>query len=136
MSIAYKDGYRYQLQDAVTLDTAILPPAAIETPFLALDPEGRLTIRAGYAWDGPSGPAFHTATILRATLVHDALCQLIGDLKRLSPDHQRAVDRLFFALCREDGMNRFRATYVYLTVRLFRGLVARINPTNPVRFAP
>ena len=134
-AIAYKGGYRYQLQQDLTCPTPIRPPALIRTAFIELTAEGRLTIRAGYAWDGPSGPVFHTRSFMRPSLIHDAVCQLIGE-GHLSPAHQRAADQLLFEHCREDGMNRVRAAYVYFAVRLFRGPLARIQPENPVRHAP
>lgn len=134
-AIAYKGGYRYQLQQDLICPTPILPPAPIRTRFIELTAEGWLTIRAGYAWDGPSGPVLHSPSFMRPSLIHDAFCQLIGE-GHLSPDHQRAADQLLFTHCRADGMNRLRAAYVYLAVRLLRGPVARIQPTNPVRYAP
>lgn len=134
MSIAYKDGYCYQLQRDVTIQT-LIPPVPVHTHFLDLGATGLLTIRTGYAWDGPSGPAFHTRSILRGTLVHDALCQLIHD-GYLHRDQQPAADRLLFDHCRQDGMSAIRAGYIYLTVRLLRGVVTRLRPINPTQYAP
>jgi hypothetical protein len=134
-AIAYKDGYRYQLQQDLTCSTPIRPPALIHTRFIELTADGQLTLRAGYAWDGPSGPVFHTRSFMRPSLIHDAFCQLIGE-GYLSPAHQRAADQLLFTHCRADGMNSLRAAYVYLAVRLFRGPLARVQPDNPVRHAP
>jgi len=49
-----------------------------------LTSDGRLTIQRGYCWDGASGPTLDTASTMRASLVHDALYQLLreGQLPR------------------------------------------------------
>ncbi len=35
--------------------------------------DGVLTIRSGYAWDGPGGPAMDTPAAMYGSLSHDAL---------------------------------------------------------------
>ena len=77
-----------------------------------------LHIKRGYAWDGPSGPTIDTKNFMRASLVHDALYQLLrsGDLR---PCFRIEADRILRDICRMDGMSRFRAWYVYQAVRLF-----------------
>ena len=47
--------------------------------FIGLSPEGILTIKRGYAWDGPSGPTIDTKCVMRGSLIHDALYQLIRE---------------------------------------------------------
>jgi hypothetical protein len=85
--------------------------------FVWLD-HGLLTISKGYAWDGPSGPALDTRTWMRASLVHDALYQLLRE-DHLPPEMRKTVDGLMREHLLQDGMNRFRAWYSYHGVRLF-----------------
>ena len=74
--IAYKAGYKYQLKAEYVVQIDIKPAALIDIEYLALTPTGALTIRKGYAWDGPSGPTIDTLNFMRGSLVHDALYQL------------------------------------------------------------
>ena len=41
--------------------------------------DGQLTIKRGYCWDGASGPTFDTPSTMLASLVHDALYQLMRE---------------------------------------------------------
>lgn len=72
--------YKYQLMDDYTIQTDIKPVKDIEpklAKFLSLSPDGVLTIRKFYAWDGPSGPTIDTRDFMRGSLVHDAFYQLM-----------------------------------------------------------
>lgn len=121
MSIKYKKGYKYWLQEDELLRIPIRPGQNIDTGFIELTIDGDLTIRKGYAWDGPSGPAFDTKTFMRASLVHDALYQLMR-IKRLDAHTNRPVaDQIMKNICREDGMCKTRAWWAKKGVRLFGG---------------
>ena len=134
--IYYRAGYKYQLVEDYTVVLPELAPALpIKAGFLAFDIEGVLTIRRGYAWDGPSGPAIDTPNFMRGSLVHDALYQLIrerhlGALARAPADH--ALRRL----CREDGMSAARAWWVFQGVRFGAGPSADPANDKPVLTAP
>jgi len=123
--IRYKRGYKYQLHDDYTVRIRIQPDTEIDTLFLNLTGLGRLTIRAGYAWDGPSGPAIDTKTFMRGSLVHDALYELmrLGHLDRKAC--RAAADQVMQDICREDGMCRLRAWWVLRGVRWFGGRSTR-----------
>lgn len=116
----YKDGYKYQLARDLEIALTIFPPEVVETQFLMLTPYGELTIKKGYAWDGPSGPSFDTDTFMRGSLVHDALYQLIAN-KLIDKSKRKKADDTLRRICIEDGMSRFRAWYVYKAVRRFGG---------------
>lgn len=134
--ITYRDGYLYQLAADYHGETGIIPPAAIDTTFIALDGAGNITIRAGYAWDGPSGPTIDTKNFMRGSLVHDALYQLMRE-GHLDHDACRdPADRLLQALCREDGMSAFRAWYVYQGVSRFGKPHADPSDIKPPITAP
>jgi hypothetical protein len=84
--------------------------------YLSISKDGFLMISKGYSWDGASGPAIDTETIMRGSLVHDALYELMGE-RILDRSLRKKVDKVFYKICREDGMSWFRAKYVYWTVR-------------------
>lgn len=111
--------YKYQLLADETIECSWLVGKYVEHDFVRVD-DGRLTVCEGYAWDGASGPAIDTTTILRGSLFHDALYQLMR--QGLLPRSYRALaDDLMRELCIEDGMRPIRAWWVYWSVRLFGG---------------
>ena len=73
--IAYKAGYKYQLKARYAVQIDIRPAAPIDMEYLGLTTDGTLTVKKGYAWDGPSGPTIDTLNFMRGSLVHDALYQ-------------------------------------------------------------
>lgn len=74
----WKSGYKYQLVEDVQFKIPIQPGMPIQCgPFIHLRADGLLTVKAGYAWDGCSGPTWDDATNMLAGLIHDALYQLM-----------------------------------------------------------
>lgn len=114
----YTKGYKYQLEEDYVQRTDIKPKTCGMIHFAKLDIDGTLTIKKGYAWDGPSGPSFDTKSFMRGSLVHDALYQIMTENKLLR-SHQPEADLILKEVCLQDGMSRFRAWYVYKAVRLF-----------------
>jgi hypothetical protein len=116
--ILFRSGYKYQLASDYTLKIDIKPDIDIVTKFIKLDTQGTLTVFNGYAWDGPSGPVIDTRENMRASLVHDALYQLMR-LRLLSAkrDKDRA-DKLFRKLCIRDGVSHPTAEIYYLGLKL------------------
>ena len=133
--IVYMAGYKYQLIKSVEVDAGIFPAFAINTKFLSLDLQGILTIKAGYAWDGPSGPTIDTKSTMRAGLAHDALYQLIRNDK-ISQSRRGDVDRFFRCVLREDGMWKPRAWYYYQAVRKFALSASSAENRKKVHEAP
>ncbi len=68
--------WKHELLDDMECEVDI--PEEVENEFIMLS-HNRLFVHTYYAWDGPSGPTFDTPTNMRASLFHDALCQLIGE---------------------------------------------------------
>src|SRR5690606_25837490 len=64
-------------------------------PYVRLDADGTLRLAAHYAWDGPSGPVPDTHRNLEASLVHDALYQLMREGYLDAALHRDWSDRLF-----------------------------------------
>ena len=102
--IHYRAGYRYQLARDYHIATRIRPKRAVDTDYIALDLTGALTVKAGYAWDGTSGPIVDTDNNLRASLVHDAFYQLMRQRKLSSKKHKDKADKLFRSMCKQDGV--------------------------------
>ncbi len=127
-SISYKGGYKYQLRGNYAVHVGITPDAPINTEYVDLSVEETLTITSGYAWDGPSGPTMDTLNFMRGSLVHDALYQLMREGHLDSIKYREVADRLLQAMCKEDGMSRLRAWWVYQGVRLGGG--PAVDPAN------
>lgn len=134
--IAYKDGYKYQLKIPYVVRIPIVPETPIHSPYISLDVTGELTIKAGYAWDGPSGPTLDTLTFMRGSLVHDALYQLMRERYLDHLTHREKADRILRDICRKDGMWWLRALWVYLGVRWFADFAADPATKHPLIFAP
>ena len=117
--IRYRSEYKYQLSSSYKIDIPILPTADIVTEFIDLDTSGRLTVKSGYAWDGPSGPVIDTPENMRASLVHDALYQLMRNDKLKSRTHRRTADELFRDICKSDGVSSRKANIWYKALRRF-----------------
>jgi hypothetical protein len=134
--IAYRGGYKYQLQEGYSLEISIRPTEAVGNDYIALDPQGALRIAKGYAWDGPSGPTLDTRNFMRGSLVHDALYQLMREGLLDHTIHREAADRILQSLCREDGMTALRAWWVYQGVCLFGNPASEPAQQRPVLWAP
>jgi hypothetical protein len=138
--ILFRRGFKYQLhQDyAIQVESVIPVPSAgldgVTTPWLSFTPQGQLTIKAGYAWDGPSGPTKDSSSAMRGALVHDALYQLMR-MRMIHLDFRDEIDNLFWRIIREDGMNRVRAFFWWRAVRRFAGDAAS-DEQRPVEAAP
>jgi hypothetical protein len=116
-AIHYVRRYMYMLTETYALQTGIHPEHRISTRGIQLGHDGVLTIQQGYLWDGPSGPAVDTNSLMRASLVHDALYELM-QLRLLDGQWRKAADVLLRRLSIEDGCWRIRAWWVYWAVRL------------------
>jgi hypothetical protein len=134
--IRYAEGYKYQLRETYSVKVGIYPKVAVSTHWLALDCAGNLTIAEGYAWDGASGPTWDSKCSMRASLVHDALYQLMR-LGLLSAEKYRPVaDALFQRICVQDKMWRIRAAAWHWAVRNFAHRATDADSEPPDEFAP
>jgi hypothetical protein len=89
----------------------------------------KLLIKKGYKWDGASGPAIDTDSNRLATLVHDALYQLIRE-QILPYSYRLQADLELYKLMLQYGTKHatskigliwtyVRAYYFFLAVRIF-----------------
>lgn len=118
------DGKCYRLAKSYMHQTRIKGLHAIAQARCSLWPSGALVIHAGYTWDGPSGPALDTASFMRASLVHDALYELMR-LGQVPQSARKAADQEMRRIQAEDGMSWPRRWWTYWGVRLFAGGAAR-----------
>jgi len=116
--IYYCAGYKYQLATDYETLISIKPGADIVSDFIILDTVGNLTIRTGYAWDGPSGPCLDIPSFMRASLVHDALYQLMRE-GSLPQSAKEQADKEMRRICKQDGMTSVLAEVAYQGVDHF-----------------
>lgn len=133
--ILYSAGYKYQLREDYDILIDIRPQVDLTAKYITLKTDGFLSIKDGYAWDGPSGPAIDTANFMRGSLVHDALYQLIRECL-IDYDYRKYVDELLRRICIEDGMSWLRAWWVYLGVRIGGSSCTNPKNTKPIIRAP
>ena len=133
--IYYTEGYKYQLTQSYEVYVPIYRPFDIDTQFISLDRFGRLIIRAGYAWDGPSGPTFDTLNFMRGSLVHDALYQLMR-WEVLPGSYRGRADFILKTHCYEDNMSAIRSAIVYRAVRVAGSKSADPSRRKKIYVAP
>ena len=101
--------WKYELLEEMRCYVNIAGLSATENEYIQLrmsatgDRRMVLTIYPRYAWDGPSGPTFDTPTNMRASLFHDALCQLIND-SLLDKKYRKYADELLRTHMLEDQL--------------------------------
>lgn len=106
--------YRYRLTRDYVHELGFLTPENLSNGWATVLPNRCLVVKAGYCWNGadwfPELPS-----IRRATLVHDALCQLaaLGQVRRIDADQE--LQRV----CLADGIPVLLAKLIYAAVRLY-----------------
>jgi len=116
-----KIGGAYQVEEDFWYSTGIVSHKICGTGRLRLLENGDLFIRRGYVWDGATGAIDN---FMDECLVHDSLYELMRK-EKLPQSYRKKVDKLLYKMCREGGMNFFRARYIYLGVRLFAQKAAK-----------
>ncbi len=129
----FRSGYKYQLQELYSTGVEIIG-FDLFTSYIALRPDGDLSIYPGYAWDGATWcPDFDW--IIRGSLIHDALYQLMR-LRQLPPDCKPAADAALRRACLADGAWRWQAEVVHRAVTRFGGFGIDPARARPLRQAP
>ena len=134
--IQYNDGYKYQLKQDYVLSVPLKSALRFDSDFLVLETDGRLLIKQGYAWDGPSGPTIDTLSFMRGSLVHDALYQLMREQCLDHIQDRAAADQLLHDICIADGMWPLRAWWVLKGVAWFGDPCADPARKRPSFWAP
>ena len=133
--ISYRSGYKYQLHIAYVQQISIKPPATIDLDFIKLTKGGTLTVKKGYAWDGPTGLA-DTKEHMRASLVHDALYQLMRHGELNTEGHRKKADKLFAVMCEQDGVWSPIAKAYYRVLQDFGKPHAKPESRKKIKTAP
>lgn len=111
--------YKYELTQDYNIKTDITElNADIKTDFIELKSDGNLTIKKGYAWNGPSGTTIPNKSLMRGSLVHNALYQLMHN-NQLELAYRENADKILEKLAIEDGMSKIRARWIYRGHQLF-----------------
>lgn len=146
-TIKYRGGYKYQLAEDVDIrapELGVFLATGTESRFLKLVHDEKtettyLDFKAGYAWDGPSGPMMDTKTAMVASLAHDGGAQIMRRSKRMPSlirtQFIRKNNDLFYRLCIEGGMWKFRAKYARWGVSRVTGYADPANK-KPILEAP
>ena len=109
--------YKYNLHSDFNYSTGIKVDIPKDLGYLKIDSDGELFIKAGYSWDGPSGPTIDTKNFMQGSLVHDALYQLMRE-RVIAQSKRKRADKILRIFCRQDGMSKIRAWWVYNGVRI------------------
>lgn len=138
MPIYYQEGFRYVLHQPYKLDLGEygfqpIIHAKIGNPWVSIDEHCILRIAATYAWDGDSGPASNTLASRRASLVHDALYQLIR-IGAIRPTQKHLADQVYRDILLENRMWPPRAWWRSQGLRLFGA--NSLTRERPVLVAP
>lgn len=131
----YKAGYKYQLVEDVSFQTSFRPAEDIVTEYIELTTKGKLTLKSGYASDGPSGPTFDTTTFMKGSFKHDGLYQLMRMAILPWKDWRKADNELKVQLI-IDGMWSLRIKWVMKGLELAGGSAAKPSSTKPIMRAP
>lgn len=96
---------------------AIKGVRTISNEKIHLHPSGRLNIPQGFRFNA-SGPTIDTPDAIRATMIHDAFYTL-SNQGLIPNESRRLVDKIFYNILIEDGMDPTRARVWYMFVRAF-----------------
>jgi len=109
--------WKYRLyEDVFYRHTDITPAQPVDTEFINLTSEGSLLVKAGYVWDGASGPTIDTKNTMTASLIHDALYNLLRD-GLIDQKWRKRADQVLYELLRQSGMSKIRAKIWFRAVR-------------------
>ncbi len=101
-------------EDSISIQTDI-KGYSIQFDFIELTSEGLLTLYKNYQWNG-STFVQDTNMCMRSSAFHDALCRLIS--KNIIPiSFKINADKLYYNLCRDDGMSWIQAKIRYIGLR-------------------
>lgn len=115
--------YKYELtQNQHVKLTREFPDTAL-LPWLRIANDA-INIRDKYQWDGASGPAIDTDDWMLASLVHDALYQLLRE-RKLPMACRKNADKQMLDLLKAAGMPWWRRGYSYIGVRIAGGIRIR-----------
>lgn len=103
--IRFQDGFKYQLTEDAAYQTKVQLPHDIDTKFVSMSKDGLLRLKAGFAWNGVSGPTIQRNSNRRGGAFHDGFYRLIrfGLLNDI-PDARNKADEMLRDIWLKDGM--------------------------------
>ena len=123
----YRTGYKFQLaeDEIFLLPSSLTPDEDIFYHSIHLTTDGKMRVKAEYAWDGASGPIKTMAWILektskwlwkkyikkfiRGSCGHDAFCELLRQGK-IPPCWLSDINAYLYQDLVKDGMSEWRAS--------------------------
>jgi hypothetical protein len=96
----------------------------VKAELMELTFDGLLTLSQSFWWNGSSFVQ-DTSACMRSSAFHDALCRMIAQ-GMLPASTRPAADKLYYELCREDGMSWMQAKVRYAGLRMY-GTVTSIG---------
>lgn len=114
----YTQGYKYRVEADYTNFIPVFPDSDIITPFYEIHTDGRIVVRAGYAWDGSSGPTVDCPADMAPSLEHDVCAQAMRE-ERLDRKWENTTDDWYAKHCKLNGMDAARARIRRFFLRRF-----------------
>ena len=139
----YYSGYKYQLAADEVYATELRPASRVQTPFIVLTLQGELTIKKGYAWDGASGMIINDDVSRCFSLPHDALYQLMRNMKLNPADWEKAdrelervaIARLKISNWRTRTIWKFGLPIAMRVLKKMNGKYAQPNQIKEIKIA-
>lgn len=100
--IVYRSGFKYVLDEEYAELIPIYPNDHIDTKWVVLTIGGLLTLKAGFGYDGPSGPTIDTRSAMRAAAKHDGIYRLLR-LGLLDERWRLTADEIYESDCIKDS---------------------------------
>ena len=103
--------------------------------FVEIRPDGWLHVKAGWAWDGASGPTIDTKSSMRASLAHDAIAFLMR--RGVIPWQEWPNnDEMLMDICIKDHMWGWRARLWRAALKLVHGSYGKPENMRKAKVAP
>ncbi len=115
--LSKEDSMKYELLTNYRIQTNIYPEHKVRTKHITLFKNGILSIRRRFKWNG-GDMVIDTDTVIRGSLVHDALC-ILYHLKLLAKKWIKRINDIYRDVCRKDGMSLVRYCLHRLGLRIF-----------------
>ena len=109
--------WKYALTEDFTYECKTGYSGLLKSIYYRIDERG-MTVRAGYVWDGVSGPTLFTVNSIEPSLIHDVLYQAIRE-KQIPRKLRRRADKIFREALMQYGMSFGRRWAWYWAVRIF-----------------
>jgi hypothetical protein len=111
-------------------------PKVIDTEYIHVDKQGRVTVKIGFMWNGADGPTFDTPDSIPGSLGHDIGYWLMRECHLPIYIAKPIVDRWFYERLQKDGMWQPRAHTWWVAVQQLGGYAVLPRSEPDVLRAP